>query len=146
MFFNPASLILIEDPQITAGIHIIAPVAEFKNEGSITGFIPGVSPGVPTQGGNATSDDPAVVPNINYSHPLSEDLVVGVGLSSPYGLATSYTDGWVGRYLALDTELQTINLNLALALTRPRRSVGLASAACTATRPSAMLSILDFSI
>jgi len=115
MYFNPASLILVEEQQITAGFHIIAPVAEFKNEGSITGFVPGSSPGRPTQGGNSTSDGPALVPNIYYSRPLSEDLTLGVGLSSPYGLATSYTKGWVGRYLALETELQTINLNLALA-------------------------------
>ena len=115
MYFNPASLIMIDEQQVTAGFHLITPVAKFKNTGTTSGYIPGVSPGVPTQGGNSTSDDPALVPNVYYSRPLSENAVIGVGLSAPWGLATSYTKGWVGRYVALETDLQTVNLNLAMA-------------------------------
>ena len=115
MFFNPATLTLLEEAEITSGLHLILPDAKFKNDGTVSGFIPGVSPGVPTQGPNATSDSPALVPNFVYSRPLGEDWDIGLNLSSPYGLATEYKDGWVGRYIALDTDLLTVNANLALA-------------------------------
>jgi long-chain fatty acid transport protein len=114
MFFNPATLVLTGGPELTTGIHFILPEADFRNEGSITGFIPGVSPGVPTQGGNSSSEEAAIVPNLFYSHPLSEDFVLGIGISTPYGLATSYEKGWVGRYVALETDLATVNVNLAM--------------------------------
>ena len=35
----------------------------------------------------------------------------GFAVNAPFGLGTKYDDGWVGRYHALNTELQTINLN-----------------------------------
>ncbi|NDV60875.1 hypothetical protein G0Q06_00245 [Puniceicoccales bacterium CK1056] len=114
MFFNPATLSLYSEPEITSGLHFILPNAKFKNTGSVSGFIPGVSPGVPTQGPNATSDTPAIVPNFFYSRPLNEGWAIGLSVSSPYGLATEYDDGWVGRYIALDTDLLTVNTNLAL--------------------------------
>lgn len=115
MFFNPASLTLLEEAEITAGIHFILPDAEFKNEGSLTGFVPGVSPGVPTQGPDASTDEMAIVPNFYYSRPLGENLHFGLGVSVPYGLATKYEEGWVGRYIAIESDLATVNTNLALA-------------------------------
>lgn len=115
MFFNPATLTLLDEPEITAGLHFIMPDAKFKNTGTLSGFVPGSSPGVPTQGPNATSDTPALVPNLYYSRPLNEKWDIGFSLSSPYGLATEYKEGWVGRYIALDTDLMTVNANLNLA-------------------------------
>lgn len=113
MFFNPATLSLVDEPQITSGLHLILPQASFKNDGSLSGF--NGQTGVPTQGPDAKSDAPAIVPNLYYSRPLSEDLFLGFGLNSPYGLATSYDEGWVGRYVALETDMLTVNANLALA-------------------------------
>lgn len=118
MFFNPATLTLHPERQATAGIHFILPKAEFRNEGTVSGFAVQegtvVSPGVPTQGADASSDVAAVVPNLYYSQPIGEDLVWGLGISVPYGLATSYDEGWVGRYVALETDLATVNANLAI--------------------------------
>lgn len=115
MFFNPATLTLTDGPQVTTGLHLIFPKAEFNNKGTLSGFVPGSSPGVPTQGGEATSEKSAEVPNFFYSQPVGQDLVFGLGFSSPYGLATDYDKGWVGRYVALETDLMTINGNAALA-------------------------------
>jgi len=113
-FFNPASLTLFDEAEITAGIHFILPDAAFKNEGSLTGFVPGVSPGVPTQGPDASTDEMAIVPNFFYSRPMGENLHIGMGVSVPYGLATKYDEGWVGRYIAIESDLATVNTNLAL--------------------------------
>jgi long-chain fatty acid transport protein len=113
MFFNPAALTLFGEPEITAGFHWILPDADFTNTGTVTGFIPGVSPGVPTQGADSSSDRAALVPNIFYSRPLNDQWYLGFGVSTPYGLATDYDAGWVGRYVAKETDLATINSNLA---------------------------------
>lgn len=113
MFFNPASLTLFAEPEVTSGVHFILPEAEFNNTGSLTGFVPNVSPGVPTQGPDDTSDKAAIVPNFYYSRPMGDQWVIGLGVSTPYGLATDYQEGWVGRYIALETDLATINTNLA---------------------------------
>lgn len=119
MFFNAATLTLHKERQATAGIHFILPEAEFRNEGTATGYFIDddgnlLSPGVPTQGSEATSDVAAVVPNVYYSQPVGERMVMGLGISVPYGLATSYDEGWVGRYVALETDLATVNANLAI--------------------------------
>jgi len=106
MYFNPATLTMVEGTQVTGGIHMIMPVAEFKNEGTTTY-------GVPTQGSNAKSDKMAVVPNIYVSKQISDDLTLGMAMTTPYGLATSYKEGWVGRYVALETDLLTANTNVA---------------------------------
>ena len=106
MFFNPATLTMVEGTQVTGGIHLIMPKAEFMNKGSMGTL-------APTQGPDATSDKILVVPNLYISRQLTEDLVVGLSSTTPYGLATSYDDGWVGRYIALETDLLTANMNLA---------------------------------
>mgnify|MGYP000262405529 CR=1 FL=1 len=111
MYFNPATMSLVPGQQVTGALHIIMPEAEFKNNGSLSAFN-GVS-GVPTQGPNDTSDKIAVVPNVYYSAQVTDQLHLGVGISTPYGLATSYEEGWVGRHVALETDLLTINTNFA---------------------------------
>jgi len=113
MFFNPASLTLFEETQVTTGIHFILPEAEFRNEGSLTAFNPETGTGVPTQGADDTADVTGVVPNLFFSMPAGDDLVWGVGISVPFGLATSYEKDWVGRYVAVETDLATINSNFA---------------------------------
>ncbi|MDQ8203914.1 OmpP1/FadL family transporter [Pelagicoccus sp. SDUM812003] len=108
VYFNPAGMSLIDKPQLSAGLHAILPEASFTNQGSST-------MGAPTQGGNATSDEGALVPNLYYVAPLNDDLVWGVGLSAPFGLTTEYDDDWVGRYVARKTELKTVLFNPSLA-------------------------------
>lgn len=106
MYFNPATLTLVNGTQVSGGLHVILPKAEFRNNGSSSTY-------APTRGPDATSDKTAVVPNLYISRQVSDDLVVGVAMTSPFGLATSYQDDWVGRYLAVETELTTLNTNLA---------------------------------
>jgi len=118
LFSNPAGLTRFnESPQLGVGVHIILPVAEFQNAGTTT-FAPdltGATPGtfVPTSGGGATSDEAAFIPNLFYSHPVSENMVLGLAITVPFGLTTDYEQDWIGRYLAYRSELTTINFNLA---------------------------------
>ncbi len=112
IFFNPAGMILLDKPEVNSGIHVIIPSAKFINEGTTTTSYAGT---VATQGDNANGGATAFVPNLYYVHPLSERLVVGIGVHAPFGLATEYDKEWVGRYMAVRSEIKTINVNPSIA-------------------------------
>ncbi len=114
IWHNPAGLTYLGDtPQFTGGVHLILPEATFKNTGTLSAVPVSATEVqfVPTQGANDTSDTGAIVPNLFYSHPVSEDLVLGFALNVPFGLATEYEEDWVGRYVAVESDLRTVNLN-----------------------------------
>ena len=112
VWYNPAGLTRLKGNQLVAGGHLIFPSTKFDNEGStITGLLGG-APLTGGDGGDAGED--ALVPNVYYAQPIDDDLTVGIGLNTPFGLATDYDDGWVGRYHALFSEIKTINVNPGL--------------------------------
>jgi len=109
VFFNPAGLTHLTDPEIIGGVHVIMLSAEFKDQGS-----PHVL------GGNLNGDNEGdggvkkIAPNLYYSRQINERLAFGLGINAPFGLATKYNDTWVGRYHAIDTDLLTMNINPSL--------------------------------
>ncbi|HEY7985593.1 MAG TPA: outer membrane protein transport protein [Methylophilaceae bacterium] len=110
IFFNPAGMTYLPDDQLVISGHAIRPSADFSNNGSHSAF------GTPTTGGNGgDAGDWSIVPNIFYSKALSPDLRIGLGISAPFGLKTDYESGWIGRYQALKSELNTININPSIA-------------------------------
>jgi long-chain fatty acid transport protein len=114
VWHNPAGMsILGGEPQLAGGIHFILPSAKFRNTGTVTlnPIAPSGPTFVPTQGPDDTSDSAALVPNLAYVHPLNEQLALGFAVNVPFGLRTSYREGWVGRYVAIETDLKTISFN-----------------------------------
>ncbi|MFA5257198.1 MAG: outer membrane protein transport protein [Opitutales bacterium] len=109
IFFNPAGMILLKQPEVQTGVHMIAPQAKFTNKGSTTSGV------YPTQGPNADGGETAFVPNFYYAHPINDRLVVGFGIHAPFGLATEYDKDWVGRYQAVRSEIKTVNFNPSVA-------------------------------
>ena len=57
----------------------------------------------------------APIPNLVIRHRLSDDWAVGLNISAPYGLKTSYPAGWAGRYYALKTSLVTVDIAPSIA-------------------------------
>jgi long-chain fatty acid transport protein len=45
---------------------------------------------------------------------ITSNIRFGVGITAPYALTTEYEDGWVGRYFALRSKLETIDINPSL--------------------------------
>ncbi len=110
IFFNPAGMALLSGNEAQLGAHYIIPKSEFKNQGSTTVL------GTPLTGGDGgDGGESALVPNLFYMHSFSDKLKAGIGITAPYGLATKYDDGWVGRYHALKSELATLNINPSVA-------------------------------
>ncbi|WP_413439296.1 OmpP1/FadL family transporter [Sulfuriferula sp. GW1] len=109
LFFNPAGMTRLSGQQMSLVLHAIKPSIEFSNTASTSA--PGRSLG--NTGGDAGYW--AAVPNFYYVAELSPQLRAGVGISSPFGLKTEYDPGWMGRFQAIKSELQTVNINPSLA-------------------------------
>jgi len=110
IFFNPAGLTRLQGQEVLAGAHLIVPYVKFHNEGSTH-----VS-GAPLTGGNGgNAGETRVIPNFYYSRKVTDRFSVGVGVNSPFGLATQYDKDWVGRYHAVESDLLTVNINPSLA-------------------------------
>ncbi|GAB4257934.1 MAG: outer membrane protein transport protein [Deferrisomatales bacterium] len=110
IFFNPAGMTRLGGQQAILGGHVIIPSAKFENQGSTH------SSGAPLTGGDGGDGGVTkLVPNAYYTIGFDNGLALGLGVSAPFGLATDYDDGWVGRYHALESDLKTVILNPSVA-------------------------------
>jgi long-chain fatty acid transport protein len=107
VFYNPAGLTQLSGFQVSTGVAGVGPSYEFRNNASSGA---GMGAG---NGGNAGSW--AAVPNAFFSAKLANDLWFGMGISSPFGLATEYDRGWIGQNQSLKSSIKTINVNPSLA-------------------------------
>ena len=115
VFFNPAGMSFLPGPQVLVGVAAIDPSIKFSNNGSSS--IPALATATGSQpggnGGNAGSW--VYVPNFYATLPLGDRFTTGFGVSVPFGLKTEYDSTWIGRFQGINSELSTINYNLAAA-------------------------------
>jgi long-chain fatty acid transport protein len=110
IFFNPAGMSKLEGMQIVVAGHLIDLSTKFRNSGSTGPAAMG-----PMTGGNGGDvGDLAIVPNFYFAMPIGDQLHFGVGVNTPFGLATEYDDNWLGRFQGIKSELMTINVNPSL--------------------------------
>jgi len=112
MFYNPAVLTRFDGTRLNLGFTSILPSTEFSGGAASRSGIPAASPfsaiaGPATTGNAALS---AVTPTLYAMYSLSRDLKAGVAVNVPYGLTTQYDANWIGRYHALRSHLQTIDI------------------------------------
>lgn len=113
IFFNPAGMTYLPDNQLVIAGHAIKPSVEFSNDGSHRSPLTG---GLATPGGNGgDAGDLSFLPNLYFTKAVSDNIRLGIGINAPFGLKTDYDNGWVGRYQALKSELNTININPSIA-------------------------------
>lgn len=109
-FYNPAGMLYLDKPQSSLSLSYITHSGGFTDTGSVT------AGAIPTGGGDGgTPGSARLVPTLHVAHPFSERMALGLSISVPYGLATDYDAGWVGRYHALKSELETLDLGLSFA-------------------------------
>ncbi len=93
VYWNPAGLSFIRGTHFMISSHFVTPSSSFR------GILPEV-------------EEWKVVKRTFYpsnffaSHSFNENFAAGIGFTVPFGLGTKWDDDWVGRYLALETELQ----------------------------------------
>ncbi len=108
MWWNPAALSQFPRIQGAAALHIITPSIKFSNNASL----PATNQPLGGNGGDAGGNN--FVPNMYVVVPINAQWSFGLGVNAPFGLVTEYDDGWLGRYQALKSEIQTINVNPAV--------------------------------
>ncbi|MCZ7561842.1 MAG: outer membrane protein transport protein [Burkholderiaceae bacterium] len=112
IYFNPAGMTRIRGRQVVGAVSVIDVKIDFENDGRSTvplGQIPG--------GGNGgDAGGTAGVPAGYLSRELKPNtLWLGVGVSAPFGLSTEWKNGWVGRFHALESSVEAININPSIA-------------------------------
>ena len=117
---NPAAMTNLDKNTFQTDITVIDLTADFTGGGGVLG-----SPAAPLIGGNGGDPGaPTVVPNMAAVFPLNDKVTVGASIGAPFGLATKYDHGWVGRYRALDSDVKAIDLTLSAAF-KPTDSLSL---------------------
>lgn len=107
IFYNPAGMSRLSGTQVTVAGSAIKPSAQFSNTASGNATL-GARP-LGTATGDAGSW--AVVPNAYVSMELNSKTHIGLGINAPFGLQTEYQPGWIGRFQALKSSVETLNLN-----------------------------------
>jgi long-chain fatty acid transport protein len=119
MWWNPAALSKIPTMQAVGVLNVIKPSVKFRNDGSQ----PALNQPLGGDGGDAGGWN--FVPNMYLSVPINKQFTFGLGVTVPFGLTTEYDDGWLGRYQALKSSIETMNVNPAIAWqVTPEFSVG----------------------
>src|SRR3989338_695967 len=101
IFFNPAGMSRLNGKQVAVAVHAIKPSAKFTS-----------SAGVPS-GGDAGSL--VWVPNGYFTMEINPKVKFGLGVNAPFGLQTEYTPTWAGRFQAIKSKIETINVNPSVA-------------------------------
>lgn len=110
-FANPASLAWMRGNHASIAAFPIRPQIDVETESPSTTVL-----GTPIAGSARASADLAVFTGSLYvNHHLSPTLSLGLGITTPFGLAVDYPDAWAGRYYALDSKIETVDVNPALA-------------------------------
>ena len=105
---NPAGMSRLTKNQVAAAVNYIAPSIKFRNDGNSknAAFQP-----LGSEGGNGGED--AFVPNLYAVFPMGQ-WAFGLGINAPFGLTTEYDSDWIGRYQAIKSKVETINVNPAI--------------------------------
>lgn len=118
IYFNPAGMTYFSKRAAQAELALILPSAKFKDAGSNVNFRP-------TGGTGGDAGSLAIVPSAYSMYALGPDLRVGLGINAPFGLKTEYDADWMGRFLAIESELKTINAQPTVAYRfGPKLSIG----------------------
>lgn len=94
LFYNPAGLAFVGGTHFYGGATLIKPISSFR----------GPAPSVQEWKMKDLLFNPI---NIYVTHQLMDNLTLGIGLNNPYGLGTEWDADWVGKYMAIKTEIRT---------------------------------------
>ncbi len=113
--FNPATLAMIEDNSIyLSGTEIFPDIKAHNLNGTQTVIVGGTPVAtVPISGSNHANGigQDAFIPAGYIAWDMSDMVKLGLAITAPWGLATSYDNDWKGRFFGVDSKLQTININ-----------------------------------
>lgn len=106
IFYNPAGMTRLNGKQIVVAGNMIRPSAKFS--GAVTGLAPLQVAGT---GAGGDAGDWVLVPNAYFMMEVNPQTRVGLGINAPFGLQTQYDANWMGRFQAIKSKIEAINLN-----------------------------------
>lgn len=117
IFFNPAGMTELEGINIEAGGQLLFVTARQENAGSSRTYpgAPGTFPVTGSDGGNPFAQ-PIPIPSFYASAQVSDRVWVGLGVNSPFGVASGYDDDFFGRFDAVQADLLTFNVQPSVAV------------------------------
>jgi long-chain fatty acid transport protein len=108
IFTNPAGMSRLTNMQAAVAGSVICLQAKFSDNGSLPASLQ-------TLGGNGgDAGSCAVIPGIYLASPINKQWSVGIGVNVPFGLKTEYDSDWIGRFQAIKSKIETINVNPAV--------------------------------
>jgi long-chain fatty acid transport protein len=108
IFFNPAGMSRLPGMQAVVAGSLICLQAKFSDNGSQPAALQ-------TLGGNGgDAGSCAVVPALYFAAPINNQWSAGIGVNAPFGLKTDYDSDWLGRFQAIKSKIETINVNPAV--------------------------------
>jgi len=109
IFTNPAGMSRLTNTQAVIAGSLICPSAKFSNSASLPATT--LQP-LGGEGGDAGSC--AGVPAAYLAVPINNQWSVGLGINAPFGLKTEYDSDWIGRFQAVKSKVETLNVNPAV--------------------------------
>ena len=103
-WYNPALMTLLPGKQAAAALHVLRPSFKFENTSSTA-----------AGGDGGDGGGWAFVPNAFFTMAIDPKWSFGVAFNVPFGLTTEYDPNWRGRFLAIKSEVKTINVNPSIA-------------------------------
>ena len=95
VFFNPAGMTSLREPEAVVSASGIEITSEFRNDSSVAAFAQPLG----DNGGDA--GDWNFLPAAYFVLPVGDELAFGVGVNAPFGLKLIYGNGWIGRFQGL---------------------------------------------
>jgi len=115
LFYNPGGAAFFEGSGVLVGGFMIFPSVEFD----------GANP-YPGEGVKETAvSQTFLIPNLYFGKKFGKRIFLGVGISVPFGLGVKWDEKWSGRYIATNTEVQTVDLTPTLGL-KLSKNIGVA--------------------
>jgi long-chain fatty acid transport protein len=113
VFWNPAGTALLPGVQGAIALNYIIPDIKYTDSGTSTFAALG-------NGGNA--GESKLVPAFYGSWMINPQWSVGLGINAPFGLSTKWDapsttpgTGWAGQFHAIESEIETLNINPTVA-------------------------------
>lgn len=119
VFFNPANLTFLPGSQLVLSVNPIGIRTDFVDSGSTRPYLPTSPPfvfPVPLGGEGGDAGGWTPIPSVYLSVQTGEYGWFGLGVSVPFGLKTEWEADWAGRFHAVKSDVETINVNPTLAM------------------------------
>jgi len=105
LFFNPAGMAHLHGKQLAVAGYLIGVASQFSDTASVAAAARALGT-VPDNGRKWVW-----VPNGYFAAEITPKLHIGTGINTPFGSSTEYRADWIGRYQALESSIETINVN-----------------------------------